>query len=90
MYYFVFYRFRLVPRWLTLWGIAGELTLFDAGQLALYNGTDVTSYTFLALPIFMQEIALAVWLLLRGFSAPNTKPGEVIEPRPADSAPATP
>jgi hypothetical protein len=89
MYYFVFYRFRLVPRWLAVWGIAGEITLLVAGLLALYKGTDVTSYTFLALPIFVQEIALAVWLLRRGFSTPDTQPGGIIEPRPADSAPAT-
>lgn len=75
MYYTVFYRCRLVPRWLTGWGIAAEVPLLIACLLATFHGTDVTSYKFLALPIAIQEYALAAWLIFKGFTPSATQPG---------------
>jgi hypothetical protein len=71
MYYALFYRSRLVPRWLSAWGMAGVLLLLAACVLALFRNNPVTGYTLLILPIAIQEIALAIWLLVRGFSAPS-------------------
>jgi hypothetical protein len=68
MYYFAFYRSRLVPRWLSGWGIAAVLLLLIACLSALFSRSPVTSYTILILPIAVQEMVLAVWLLARGFS----------------------
>jgi hypothetical protein len=68
MYYILFYRSRLIPRWLSGWGVAGTLLMFTAGLLALFNDSPVTGYTLLILPIAIQEMVLAVWLLVRGFS----------------------
>jgi hypothetical protein len=67
MYYSVFYRSRLVPRWLSGWGIAAESLTLVACLLALFTRTPVTSYTMLVLPIAVQEMVLAVWLIVRGF-----------------------
>lgn len=74
MYYLVFYRSRLVPRWLSGWGLAAALSLMTACLLALFNDTPVTGYVLLALPIGVQEMVLAVWLLVRGFSLPPPSP----------------
>jgi hypothetical protein len=68
MYYYVFYRSRLVPRWLAGWGVAAELLMLVACLSALFSRTPVTSYTILILPIAVQEMVMAVWLLARGFS----------------------
>jgi hypothetical protein len=68
MYYCVLYRSRLVPRWLTGWGIAAEAPMLIACVSAAFTHTPVASYTALILPIAVQEIALAAWLILRGFS----------------------
>lgn len=68
MYYTVFYRFRLLPRWLTVWGIAAEFPLLIACLLATFGRTPVTSYTLLILPIAIQEYVMAAWLILRGFT----------------------
>jgi len=37
MYYYVFYRSGLVPRWLSGWGIAGELLMLVACLSALFS-----------------------------------------------------
>ncbi len=74
MYYLVFYRSRLVPRWLSGWGLAAALPMMTACLLALFNDTPVTGYVLLFLPIAVQEMVLAVWLLVKGFSPPPPTP----------------
>jgi Domain of unknown function (DUF4386) len=80
LYYGLFYRSNLVPRWLSGWGIAALFLMVAACFLALFNQNPVTSYVFLAAPIGVQEIVLAVWLIVRGFrsaalaSAPEQPP----------------
>jgi len=72
MYYTLFYRSRLVPRWLSGWGIAAVLLMMTACLLALFSNSPVTGYTPLILPIAVQEMVLAVWLLVKGFSLSPT------------------
>ena len=79
MYYCVLYRSRLVPRWLAGWGIAAEVPMLVACLSAAFTHNPVNSYTVLILPIAVQEIALAAWLIVRGFS-PRT-----VEARPLAS-----
>ena len=61
--YFLLYRSRLVPRWLSVWGFVGAATVFVFGLLRMYGGGTV----LLALPIGVQEMALAGWLIVKGF-----------------------
>jgi hypothetical protein len=68
MYYALFYRSRLVPRWLSVWGLAGALLMMSACLLALFRSNAVTGYTVLILPIAVQEMVLALWLLVKGFN----------------------
>jgi len=69
---FVLYRARLVPRWLSVWGLAGAVLWMAAGVLVLYGLVEPysTTQTVLAIPIGVQEMALAVWLIVKGFNAP--------------------
>jgi hypothetical protein len=69
MYYYVFYRSRLVPRWLSGWGIVAEFLVLVACMSALFSRNPVTSYIILVLPIAVQEMVMAVWLIARGFSS---------------------
>lgn len=78
MYYVVLYRSRLVPRWLSVWGLAALAVMGVAAVLAVLDDTLVTEYVALALPIGLQEMVLAGWLLLKGFRAAPTGP----EPAP--------
>jgi Domain of unknown function (DUF4386) len=76
MYYSVFYRSRLVPRWLSGWGVAGVILMMAACVLALFSDRPITGYTFLVLPIAVQELILAGWLLVKGFN-PSSPTSEV-------------
>ena len=69
MYSYVFYQSRLIPRWLAGWGIVAELLLLVACVSALFSRSAVMTYTLLILPIALQEMVLAVWLIARGFSS---------------------
>jgi uncharacterized protein DUF4386 len=65
----VLYRSLLVPRWLSLWGVLGAALLVLYGVLGIL-GLDVgmsSPSTLLAMPIALQEMVLAVWLIAKGF-----------------------
>jgi len=74
LYYVAMYRSRIVPRWLSGWGIAGVALMLTACLLAVFSGSPVTGYGLLILPIAVQEMVLAVWLLAKGAdSSPATR-----------------
>jgi hypothetical protein len=83
MYYYVFYRSRLVPRWLSGWGIVAALLMLVACLSALFSRHPVTTYTLLILPIAVQEMVMAVWLLARGFSPAAPRVGTAARVRAA-------
>ncbi|HEY3335642.1 MAG TPA: DUF4386 domain-containing protein [Candidatus Limnocylindrales bacterium] len=59
------YRSRLVPRWLSAWGLVGAalyLTPAIGGMFGLSLGV-------LMAPLALQEMVMAVWLIAKGFSA---------------------
>jgi hypothetical protein len=70
LYYLIFYRSQLIPRWLSVWGLAGTVLCLTAGLLVLFQSIAVLSSTqvVLSLPIGVQEMVLAVWLIVKGFS----------------------
>ncbi|HET9646996.1 MAG TPA: DUF4386 domain-containing protein [Microlunatus sp.] len=73
MYYFVLYQARLVPRWLSGWGLAGATLGLVA---SIYSGYAqdfgfTTVNVVLNIPIAVQEMVLAVWLLAKGFNLPS-------------------
>jgi len=63
--YSLLYTSRLVPRWLSLWGLLGAAAVFAFALLKLYGGGTM----LLAVPIGVQEMVLAGWLIVRGFDA---------------------
>jgi hypothetical protein len=69
MYYLVFYRSRLIPAWLSVWGIAGVILLMVAAVLIIFGviGPLSAGQIALAAPIGVQEMVLAVWLIVKGF-----------------------
>jgi len=70
MLYTLLYRSRLTPRWLSLWGLLAIMMNLVAGLLAMFGMFSPISdaSTILQLPIFFQEIILAIWLIVKGFN----------------------
>ncbi len=81
MYYYVFYRSQLVPRWLSGWGLVGTTLGAVAALLVLFRVTGYMSTAQVAfnIPIGVNELVLAVWLLVRGFGSATAAPASLRE-----------
>ena len=90
MYYYVFYRSRLLPRWLSAWGLAAIILLIAAWLLALFNHRSLLDYTVMALPIAVQEMVMAIWLLAKGFNTPGRNTGAPPQNELAATGPTAP
>src|SRR5450756_2081598 len=70
MYSYVLYRSRLIPRWLSGWGLVGAalslVATVYAGFTQDFGFTTVNNV--LSAPIGLQEMVLAVWLIAKGFN----------------------
>ncbi len=70
LYYYVFYQSRLIPRWLSGWGFLGAALSLAVILYSLFNPSFVVSWvhTLLNAPIALQEMVLAIWLIVKGFN----------------------
>jgi len=66
MYCYIFFRTRLVPKWLGVFGVIVTLLGFAGSFLTLFGFTDIS--LFLELPTLFFEIAIGVWLIVKGFN----------------------
>jgi hypothetical protein len=66
MFYFVLYQSRLVPRWLSTWGLVGAAL----GIVPPLGGMFGHSLGILVAPLALQEMVMAVWLIAKGFNSP--------------------
>jgi hypothetical protein len=83
MFYTVLYRSRLVSRWISVWGLAAIVPYLAAEVFALFALLDSTSTTavLLFMPMAVQEMVLAVWLIVKGFHISAVAAGAAFEPR---------
>ncbi len=59
------YQSKLVPRWLSVWGFIGAALLW---VYYLLQFVSVNQAEILFLPIAVQEMVFAVWLIIKGFN----------------------
>jgi hypothetical protein len=73
MFYLVLFRAKLVPRWLSSWGLLAAIPYLVPVLLGLFSTVDVsagsTLGTVLEIPLAVQEMVLAVWLIAKGFDS---------------------
>ncbi|NOY56812.1 MAG: DUF4386 domain-containing protein [Actinobacteria bacterium] len=68
--YTLLYRAELVPAWLSIWGFAGGALLQVRTVLEMYGREFSPAMQGLfAAPIGLNEMVLAVWLIVKGFKA---------------------
>ena len=62
---YALYQSELVPRWLSVWGLVGGALILAMGLLRLFGYPVI----FLAIPIILNELVLAIWLIVKGFNS---------------------
>ncbi len=70
MLYYVFYQARLIPHWITVWGIVAAVLGLVAALAAVF-GINLDFLYYIMLP---QEMVMAVWLIMKGFSSSTSEP----------------
>ncbi len=91
-----FYRNGLIPRWLSLWGLIGVPLMFASGLLVMFESlnSNASTLNILVVPLAVQEIAMALWMIVKGFRDVSEHdpaleaPGQLAESR-LESAPGT-
>ncbi|MCP4935635.1 MAG: DUF4386 domain-containing protein [bacterium] len=69
MLYYLLYQSKRVPRWLSIWGLIGAPLMLAAGFLVLIDGDPNSPLsTALYAPLALQEMVLAIWLIIKGFN----------------------
>jgi hypothetical protein len=65
--YLSFYRTRLIPRWLSVWGFIAVVTSMAATLLNFFHMDPGIGF-YLEMVMFPQELVMAVWLIVKGFN----------------------
>jgi hypothetical protein len=70
LYNYLFFQAKLLPRWLSVWGIVAILLHLASCLLTIFDiiGPSSPMQVFLLAPSALQEIVLAVWLIVKGFN----------------------
>lgn len=70
MYSYIFYKSKLVPRFISILGMTGATIVFIYALLVMFGVIQQVSVwgVILALPVAANEMILAVWLIVKGFN----------------------
>ena len=65
------YQSKLIPRWLSGWGIIGATLLLAMGLLRMFarSATARERAVFLAIPLILNELVLVAWLIVKGYNS---------------------
>lgn len=65
---YMLYRTRLVPRWISIFGLLAAASILTARLMLLFGlGLSSNTVAMMDSPIFLQEMVFAVWLIFKGF-----------------------
>jgi uncharacterized membrane protein len=73
MFFILFYQTRLVPRWLSVWGIIGSVPYCIAYTLSMFSPLHLSpdigvGIGLLIVPTAIQEMVFGVWIIVKGFN----------------------
>ena len=75
IFYYLLYVSKLIPRWLAVWGIIASILLIIVNVLELAGM--IPQLEVLYIPIVLNEVVLAIWLMVKGFNT-NTEASKSI------------
>ena len=70
IYNYLFFRARLIPRWISAWGMIGAGVSIASGILVILGVSSSTIGFVIDLAAGVQELALAFYLIIKGFREP--------------------
>ena len=70
IFYYELYKTRLVPRWLSIWGLLSALALLIASLMFTLDVLAAEYAVLLMIPLAVQEQVMALWLIFKGFNTP--------------------
>lgn len=65
--YATLYRARLIPRWISIWGLLAIAVLFGLVVASIFVSIPPAAVALLLVPIGVQEMVMALWFIFRGF-----------------------
>jgi hypothetical protein len=73
MFSYLLYQSKLVPRWLAVWGLIGGTIMLTRVPISMFILDPLSPYhewtALLAIPIIVNELVLAGWLIVKGFNS---------------------
>ena len=66
IFYYLLYQSRLIPRWISVWGVIAAILLILVNLLEVMGV--ISASMILYLPIILNEVVLAIWLIVKGFN----------------------
>jgi hypothetical protein len=72
LFYWLLYKTNIVPHWISCWGKVAVVLLL-VSTLVESLGINEPMLLILLLPIILNEVVLAIWLMVRGFNENEDK-----------------
>jgi len=69
MFYYVLYRTKLIPRFISVWGLIGAVMAITTPWLG----------TVFGIPMGLNELFLGAWLIIKGFKIPEINPRNILD-----------
>jgi len=68
IFYYLLYRSSLIPRWLSVWGFLGAALFLATAPFRMFDLLPPLA-VILALPLILNELVLAITLIVKGFNS---------------------
>jgi hypothetical protein len=77
MIFALFFQTRLIPRWLSVWGLIGAVLYLIAKIVSMFGPMHIaplieSGIGQLMIPTAIQEMVFAVWMIVKGFNSSAT------------------
>ena len=66
--YYELYKTKLIPRWLSIWGLFSAVALVTASLMFTLDIFAAELALLLMIPLAVQEQIMAIWLIFKGFN----------------------